>query len=132
MDNNEHNSLIKKESGALMKHPGLMEKVVAPVSDIFETSDAFVVKLDMPGATKESINLSVEPNLLKVQARIVPLREINVKLIFSEIGFKSYFREFNLSNGIEHEKIVAQFENGVLTITLPKSDTIKAKEIHIN
>jgi len=132
MENNKHDAIIRKESGALMKQPESMEKIVAPVADIFETADAFVVKLDLPGAIKESVGLSIGPNLLTVKARIVPQHKEDAKLLFSEIGCKSYLREFNLGDGVDHEKISAQFEDGVLTIILPKTDSVKAKEIPIH
>jgi len=132
MENNKHDAIIKKESGALMRQPESIERIVTPVADVFETADAFVVKLDLPGATKGSIHLSIEPNLLTIKAKIVNEYKEGSKFIFNEIGRKSYFREFNLGDGVNYEKIAAQFEEGVLTITLPKTDAVKARIISIN
>jgi HSP20 family protein len=131
MENNKHDAIIRKESEALMKRPEPMEMIVVPVADVFETADAFVVKLDVPGTTKESIDLSIEPNQLTVKATIGVYFKNDMKVLFSEIGRKRYLREFHLGDGIDHEKIVAQFEDGVLTITLPKTDEVKPKEIPI-
>lgn len=132
MENNKHDTTIRKESNALMKRPESMELVVAPLADLFEVADAFVVKLDMPGATKESINLSVEPNQLTVKAEVLSHYNDDAKILFSEISRKSYLRRFNLGNGINIDRILAQFENGVLTITLPKTDEVKARTIQIH
>jgi HSP20 family protein len=132
MENNKHDMTIRKETNALMKRPESIELDVAPLADLFEVADAFVVKLDMPGATKESINLSVEPNQLTVKAIVLSYHNDDAKLLFSEISRKSYLRRFNLGNGINIDKILAQFEDGVLTITLPKTDEVKAKTIQIH
>jgi HSP20 family protein len=132
MENNKHDTTTRKETNALMKRPESIELVVAPLADLFEVADAFVVKLDMPGATKESLNLSVEPNQLTVKAIVLSYHNDDAKLLFSEIIRKNYLRKFNLGNGINIDKILAQFEDGVLTITLPKTDEVKAKTIQIH
>ncbi len=105
--------------------------IFVPVADVFETADTFVVKLDIPGATKEFIILSIEPDRLTVKAAIDIYHKGDVQVLYSEIGQKSYMREFNLGNGINRDGITAQFENGVLIIALPKTDAVKAREITI-
>jgi HSP20 family protein len=131
MENKKNVSLIRAGLSALMKSPEAPETVVSPVADIFETADAFIVKLDMPGATKESISLNVDPSRLIVHGGILPHHKEQFKLLFSEIGRKKYLREFNLGTGMKLDEIDAQFEDGVLTVTLPKNDEVKAREIHI-
>jgi len=131
MENNKNVALVRSGPNALMKRLEEFEMGVSPVADIFETGDAFMVKLDMPGATKDSINLSVDTKLLSVRAKVAPYHLEEVTLLFSEIGRKRYLREFNLGTGIKLDEIDAQFEDGVLTITLPKTDEVKAREIHI-
>jgi len=132
MENNKHEAITKKESGALVKRTDVMEKIVIPVADIFETAEAFVVKLDLPGVKKDDISLNIEPDRLTVNAAIEPHHKEGTKLLYSEIGRKRYLREFRLGKGIDHGKIVAQIENAVLTITLPKTDSVKAREIIIH
>lgn len=129
MENNNQ-ALMPRSSSAITKHQ--QERTVEPVADIFETNDAFVVKLDMPGSSKEGIKLSIEPDRLSVRGAVGLLLNDQANVTFSEIGWKSYYREFNLGNGVNHEGIEAQFENGVLTITLPKAENVKAREITIN
>ena len=128
MENN-NNALMPRSSSAITKHQ--QERTVEPVADIYETNDAFVVKLDMPGSFKEGIKLSIEPDRLSVRGAVNLLFNDKGNVTFSEIGWKSYYREFNLGNGVNHENIEAQFEDGVLTITLPKAENVKAREITI-
>jgi len=68
MENKNQTAMIKKESGAIIKRPELERIIVAPLTDLFETADNFVVKLDMPGANKNSIDLTVESELLTIRA----------------------------------------------------------------
>jgi HSP20 family protein len=131
MENNKNIAIIRSGSTALVKKEEELETVVCPVADIFETSDAFIVKLDMPGASKESIKVLVDPKLLFVHGTAGTTRRESVRWLYSEIGRKKYLREFNLGTGIKFDEIDAQFEDGVLRVTLPKIDEVKAREIHI-
>jgi len=131
MDTNNTGDLIRKPSTALAKRPEPLEPPVTPVADIYETADAFVIKLDMPGAVKDSIGVLVEPGILAVRGKVESYHPENGKLVYSEIGTRSYARTFNLGDGVDGGNIEAQFENGVLGITIPKTDSLKAREIKI-
>jgi len=131
MDTNNTGDLIRRPSNALAKRPEPLETPVTPVADIYETADAFVIKLDMPGAVKNSISVIVEPGILAVKGRIDSLHRESGKLVFSEIGHRSYARRFNLGDGVDSGNIAAVFENGVLGITVPKTESLKAHEIII-
>jgi HSP20 family protein len=130
MDNNNTGDLLRRPSSALAKRPEPLEPPVTPVADIYETADAFVINLDMPGAVKDSISVIVEPGILAVKGKVDSHRE-NGELVFSEIGRRSYARSFNLGDGVDGGNIEAQFENGVLGITIPKTESLKAREIKI-
>jgi HSP20 family protein len=131
MGKNNQVALTRKASTALMRKPESFERLVTPVADVYETSDAFIVKLDLPGATKESIDLTITENRLSVKS-VVQLGEgENARLVFGEIRPKTYYREFAITEGINYKSAEASFDAGVLTITLPKSETMKAKEIPI-
>jgi len=132
MDTNNTGDLIRRPSSALAKRPEPFEPPVTPLADIYETADAFVVKLDMPGAVKDSISVIVEPGILAVKGKGESHHPENGKLVFSEIGKRSYARTFNLADGVDSGNIEAQFENGVLGITIPKTESLKAREIKIN
>jgi len=132
MENNNPNAIIKKESGAIIKRPESERIIVAPLTDLFETADDFVLKLDIPGVNKNSIRLTVRSELLTIRATAVSPDDVDAKLLYCEIGSKDYLREFRLGQGINLDNISSQFENGVLIITLPKTEEVKAREIKIN
>ena len=131
MDTNRNGELARRPSSALAKRPEPLDPPVAPVADIYETADAFVVKLDMPGAVKDSISVRVEPGLLAVRGRVAGHHRGDADLLFSEIVRKSYFRIFNLGEGVDRNNIQAVFQEGVLEISIPKTDDMKAREIQI-
>jgi len=131
MGNNGKNWIVRRGNSALTRRSETTESFITPVADIYETADAFVVKLDMPGATKESISVGVEPGNLTAKGVVGEYHGQNANLILSGISRRSYFREFNLTEGIDHKDVEAEFEDGVLTIRLPKSEKMKTKEIPI-
>ena len=102
-----------------------------PVADIYETHDAFVVALDLPGAAKESIQVMVERGQLAVRGRVHPRPVSTVRMVHREIGWNAYERSFKLGPGIDESQITAEFSDGVLTITLPKTEESKARQIRI-
>lgn len=131
MDAYNHGERARRPTSALAKRPETVETLVTPVADIYETADAFTIKLDMPGTVKDSISVSVEPGYLAAKGVVAPYHREGSTLLLSELGRKSYFREFNLGEGVNHNNIQAQFEDGVLVITIPKTDDMKAHDIQI-
>ena len=103
-----------------------------PTADVYETSDAFVLMLDLPGVEKEGISLIHEKGELKVRAAAVPGRPSEMKLLVREVRPATFARTFSLGDGIDTETIDARYESGVLTVKLYKSAASKARDIRIN
>jgi HSP20 family protein len=131
MDTNNHNEPERGPINALAKRPEPLATLVTPVADIYETADNFTIRLDMPGVSKDSISITAEPDTLAAQGEVVDHHRESGTLLFSEIGRKRYVREFNLGEGVDHNNIEAMLEDGVLVITVPKTDASKTREIHI-
>jgi HSP20 family protein len=108
-----------------------LEEFVMPLVDIYETGESFVLKVDLPGVMKESINILAEPGALQIKGTINQVQSENVTVIYSEIRKISFFRKFNIGNGINADTIEAQFDDGVLTVVLPKNESMRAREIPI-
>ncbi len=131
MARNNEIALFRRGNNALALRPEPQERFVTPAADVFETADSFILKLDLPGSRKDMIQLSVQPTNVTVRAKVEPYHRENVNLLFNEIVSRSYFRSFNLGDGIDHSKVQAEFESGVLTISLPKTESMKTREIPI-
>lgn len=109
----------------------MREAYVTPSTDVVETPDAYVLKIDLPGSVKDSIKVTIENGTMSVKAKVEPYHKDGRSLLFNELKTPTYFRVFNLGDGIDHKSIDAQHEDGVLTIKLFKKEETKAREIEI-
>ena len=102
-----------------------------PDADIFETKDAFVVTLDMPGARKEGINVTIDRGTLVVKAESDKDIPEGSSALLKEIRRDGYHRAFNLGDGVDKNSVEAKYEQGVLTITLRKKEEMQPRSISI-
>ena len=100
-----------------------------PDADIYETNEALVVLLEMPGVDKSRIDISVEDDVLMVAGRIDFSKYQGLTPIYAEYAVGHYRRGFTLSNRIDQHKISAELSDGVLTLTLPKAEKAKPRKI---
>ena len=94
-----------------------------PSVDINESSDTFIIKADLPGIKKSDIEVKIEENVLILNAeRKIDKKNVNEKYHFSERRSGTFSRSFKLPKSIKEEKITADFDNGVLSINIPKAE----------
>jgi HSP20 family protein len=106
--------------------------VWAPLTDISEDEDNFVLKLDLPGIKKENVKINYENGQLSISGeRKHESEKKNAKFHRVERSYGKYFRSFNLPSKIQEDKIDAEFKDGQLTITVPKSEEAKPKQIEV-
>jgi len=104
----------------------------SPLADISENDDKYIVKLDLPGIDKKDVKLSFTEGQITISGeRKQENEEKDTKYHRVERMYGKYYRSFVLPNKIKEDKIDAQFKNGQLTITIPKADEVKPKEIEI-
>lgn len=117
----------------LRRSNGLQDYNFAPSCEVFEEGSNYILKFDLPGVTKEQIKVEAEKDYLTVRAeRKEEKKREDKKKFLSEIYYGSYSRTFNLPGITDDKMIDAKFENGVLTVIVPKSDTQKVKQIPIH
>ncbi|MBV9824716.1 MAG: Hsp20/alpha crystallin family protein [Alphaproteobacteria bacterium] len=102
-----------------------------PTTDIFETDDALTVVMELPGVEKDAIDVNVENDLLRVDARIDFGKYEGLEPLYTEYNIGHFARSFSLSNKIDQQQISAQLENGVLTLTLKKAQEAQPRRIAI-
>jgi len=103
-----------------------------PALDVAEKEDSFLVKVELPGMKSEDIDISVQGNVLSVSGEKKETAEEKDKNYYHvERRFGSFRRDVSLPAGVDASKIEAAFHEGVLTITLPKSEEEKPKRIKI-
>jgi HSP20 family protein len=98
--------------------------------DVYTTPEEIIVSASLPGLTPDEVDISVEDNVLTISADIqAPLE--NVDYVFQERPYGAFTRKLALNVPVEADKAEAIFENGVLTLTLPKAEEIKPKVIKV-
>jgi HSP20 family molecular chaperone IbpA len=102
-----------------------------PYADIHETDQALTVVMEVPGVEKKDVDVALENDVLKVDARIDFSKYEGMDPVYTEYNVGHYTRSFTLSNKIDQEGISAQLEDGVLTLTLPKAKELQPRRISI-
>jgi len=102
-----------------------------PDTDILEDKEKYTIVFDLPGIEKEDINLKAEKDILTVTAESKKQPLDSYECLREEMEFTGFQRSFNLNGIVDTNKISADFKNGTLTLTLPKKEEQKTKEIQI-
>ncbi len=104
---------------------------VAPYMDIYESPEEIVMVADLPGVRPDDLELRFENNEISIKGVPAPV-ETTWKPRFREIGSFRYERAFKLPSGLDISKIKADFDAGVLTVVMPKSESEKPHTIKIH
>lgn len=102
-----------------------------PATDIFEKDDVVTLAIDMPGVAPDSVDVSVENRSLTVRGRIESPAPEGYRRIYAEYAPGTFERAFRLPETIDAGGIEASHKNGVLTLTLKKSEAAKPKQIKV-
>ncbi len=103
-----------------------------PVVDIFEENDKIRIVAELPGVKPEEVKISVEGNLLTITGTKEQVAEEKAEKVHRyERSYGSFERTFTLPATVEPEKIKAAYDNGVLTVTLPKLEAAKPHLIKV-
>jgi len=105
-------------------------KVIMPPVDVYEASDGYMLVLDMPGALKDTIEITTEGDTLTVKADTVPVAD-GWKPLVTEFETGQYRRVFTIGQRVDREKIRAKYESGVLTIEMEKSEQVRPRKIEV-
>jgi HSP20 family protein len=103
-----------------------------PTTDIFETDDALVVTMEIPGVEKKDVEVNLESNALRVEARIDYGKYEELEPLYTEYNVGHFARSFALSNKIDQQQISAELSDGVLTLTLRKAKEAQPRRIAIS
>jgi len=102
---------------------------IAPPVDIFENEDSLIVVADLPGVDKDGVDIRIEDDILTIKGNAKYTQPANV--LRQEFTLQNYYRQFQLSDEVDQSRISAESKNGVLTITLPKAEKTKPKQIKV-
>jgi len=102
-----------------------------PRADIYETEDKIVVVTDMPGVSAESLDITLEKNILTINGYVEPEVPEGYSLVWAEYRIGDYQRSFRISDEIDRDQIEATIKDGVLHLDLPKAAAAKTRKISV-
>jgi len=105
----------------------------APAVDIFETEHELVLKADLPDVNPQDLDIRVENNILTIRGERKFENKVNEEnYLRVERAYGSFSRSFSLANSVKSDAIRADYQNGVLTLSIPKREEAKPKQIKVN
>jgi len=106
-------------------------KIFMPRADVYETREAIVVLADMPGVDEAGVDITLEKNVLTLRGKVADAKFPEQKLAWAEYAVGDYERTFTIGTDIQSDAISATVKNGVLKVTLPKSQPVQARKISV-
>jgi len=111
----------------------LTDRPWKPAVDVKETKDAFVLEAELPGLAKDDIHITLEDSVLRLSGeRRFEKEEEKDNYHRIERAYGSFSRSFTLGSGVDATKVAAAFKDGVLTVTVPKAEESKPRQIDIH
>ncbi|MGZ5148288.1 MAG: Hsp20/alpha crystallin family protein [Burkholderiales bacterium] len=131
MASNQDLQAQKKREVETKEEATIPARVFLPNADIYETTNELKVVLEMPGIEKSQVDVRVEDDILHVEGRIDLSKYSGLQPLYTEYNIGHYARSFQLSSKIDQNKIAAEMNDGVLSLTLPKMEEAKPRTIQI-
>lgn len=107
-------------------------KYYQPYTDIYESTRALTVVMEIPGVSKDAIDIKLEKDELVVNAEINTENYSDYQPVYTEYNVGHFSRSFILNSKVDRDRIEAHVADGVLTLTLPKAEEAKPRKITIN
>jgi HSP20 family molecular chaperone IbpA len=132
MEPSQDLALRQKQEMATKEERTTPGRYYAPVTDIYETDTGLMIVMEMPGVTKERVTIDLQGDVLRIEGRIDFSQYKGMEPVYTEYNVGHFVRTFGLPSKTDSEKIAAQLEDGVLTLTLPKVLEAQPRRISIS
>ncbi len=121
---NDKQAVTRTEGSADI--PTLMPRV-----DVFEDTAGITMVADLPGVSKDRLELRVEADTLQIEGDIAPETPEKMEAVYAEVQRSRYRRAFTLSTELDTSRIEAQFRDGVLQLRIPKHEHAQPRRIEV-
>jgi HSP20 family protein len=105
------------------------EKFFKPAVNIVETAEGLMLIADIPGASKDTLEVSVEKGILTISSTAT--HNMPGQSVYTEFELASYYRQFSVPETIDHQKAMADLSNGILMLKIPKTEAAKPRKIEV-
>ena len=124
------NTLVRENRSNAGNGERAQEQFTAPPATVLENADGYTLEVEMPGVSKETLEMWVENNELTIVGRR-SMPTVEGTLLHRESRTENFRRTFELDPSIDAEKISAKIEQGVVSLTLPKAEQVKPRKITV-
>jgi HSP20 family protein len=124
------NALLTKDSRPTNSERTQATQFTTPDVNIYETKDGYILEAEMPGVSKEGLEITLEGHQITLTGRIAN-EVVSGETLFRERQSADYRRVFDLDPAIDTSRISARMNQGVLFLTLPKSEAVKPRKIAV-
>jgi HSP20 family protein len=128
---NTETVMNKPESGTATAERTWSGQCYRPNVDILEKDDELLLLADVPGAKSDAVDIHFEDGELALHAKVEP-RQAAEQHFYQEYGVGDFYRTFRISEAIDASKISAELNDGVLTLHLPKTESVKPRKIAVS
>jgi HSP20 family protein len=125
------NTLVRENHSGVSNGERAPEQFITPPATVLENADGYTLEVEMPGVSKENLDMWVENNELTIVGRR-SIPAVEGTLLHRESRSENFRRAFELDPSIDAEKISAKIEQGVLRLTLPKAEQVKPRKIAVS
>ena len=123
---------MKTTASGQVQHQAEQEKVLRPPVDIYEDTACITIKADLPGVSRDRLDVQVDGNNLTIEGQAVINMPEGMDALYADVNATRFRRSFTLSNELEAGKISAEMNNGELTLRLPKRAEVQPRKIEIS
>jgi HSP20 family protein len=123
--------IAKRESTQVQGKGREQELALAPPVDIFEDVHGITVQAEMPGVSKDRLNVQADRNNLLIEGNVVIDTPQGIEAVYADVRATRYRRSFVLSGELDSDKIEANLKDGVLTVRIPKRAEFRPRRIDV-
>ena len=127
----ESKKMKTTESGELQEQRERGSTLRPPV-DIYEDAQGITLKADLPGVSRDRLNIQVHKDTLEIEAQASIDMPEGMEAVYADVHSTRFSRSFTLSRELETEKINAEMKDGVLTLQIPKQPELQPRRIEVN
>ena len=111
--------------------PSKQQRKVRPAADIYETKEGATIYIDLPGVAKDGLDINIDQNVLSVEGEINLDTPDDLQPTYMDIRANMFSRQFTLSSELDINKVDANLKNGVLILSIPRSEQHKPRKIEV-
>jgi HSP20 family molecular chaperone IbpA len=127
----ENTDVTKRESTAVQGATGREEFFLVPPADIFEDAEGITVQAEMPGVSRDHLNIAADRNNVTIEGEAAIDVPEGMEALYADLQSTKYRRSFILSRELETDRIEATLKDGLLTLRIPKRAEHKPRKIEI-